>query len=211
MINNDYRYTKYELKKPNKVEKKEEFKKEIRLRYPRKNFYSIISDQNGGYKEKFLDIYDNKCVYCGNGIENLSIDLFEIDHYVNKASFEKTIDAHKLENIYPSCRTCNRNKTSIFINDKTIYFNLLNPNLGIEKVFFRDSDFSIKINNTYIQDNFITHFYNELGLNNLTRRLDYLLLLLRGLAKKYKTNSQVEMVLNNSILLLQSKRNTYTQ
>lgn len=207
MNNNDYRYTKYEHKNTNIIDDKKEFIAKIKLEHSKTvNHYSLISPNDGPYKKLYLKIYDNKCVYCGNSMTNLSIYLFEIDHYINKASFSQSEEklANHINNLYPACKICNSKKSGItFVNE---YVELFNPDNNIQNLFYRDEQYNIKIQEKYINDAFIKKFYERLKLDHTARRLDYLLLCMIGLATKTR-GSSLSKELSQLIVTLQGKRN----
>lgn len=207
MTNNDYRYSKYEEKNANVIMDKLAFAKKLNSEHPTtNNHYRFISENVGPYKLQYLKIFDNKCVYCGNSLQNLSVYLFEIDHYINKASFDDLVEEHAnhIDNLYPACKICNSKKSGItFMNE---YVTLFKPDSNIQNIFYRDDQYNIKIQEQYLNDIFVNKFYNKLKLNHDARRLDYLLLCMRGLADKTK-NSNLSKELIMLINSLQEKRN----
>lgn len=206
---NDYRNTEFCLAIENIAQKKEAFKQSMIDAQPKiTNFYKYLSDKDGQYKNNFLKLYNDKCAYCGNSLDNISIDLMEIDHYINEASFsvEEKINAHQIENLFPSCQTCNRKKSGITIYGD--YIKILNPDGNeVAKVFYRDTKYNICISKQYENDAFIIDFYNKLAFGREQRRLDFLLLKMRGLHAKLKENGYVKETLLGLINTLQSKRN----
>lgn len=180
----DYRYTMYENKTEDIEKRKQELLYEMLMKHPRmKNHYKYLRDSNLNFKPHLLEIYDEKCVYCGNSLRNIPIDLFEIDHFINVASFKKNDSyANCIDNLFPSCKACNRLKGDFYIKGE--YIKILNPNKEISNVFFRDDMYNIKISNKYVDDKTIESFYNTLLLDNEVRRLDYLLLSMKGFASR---------------------------
>ena len=91
------------------------------------NFYIHIRSNEGPYKRKFIKLYNDKCVYCGNSLDNINIALFEIDHYINEASFssDNKNEANVIENLVPSCQKCNRGKNGLTITGE--YIHILHP------------------------------------------------------------------------------------
>lgn len=182
MNKNDYRNTSYckELKEIS--HQKEKLKKIIRKNnHPRtKNFYEIIRNE---YKKEYLRIYNYKCSYCGASIDFIDYELFEIDHYKNKASCSNASEGGALENLVLACRTCNRSKGGLEI--RTEYLEKLQPdNEEIKKIFYRADNYEIKIKAEYSGDLEIYEFYKRLKLNYEFRKLDFLLLNLKGLYDK---------------------------
>ena len=209
----DYRNTEY-CPILDKVEKqKEDLEKEIKLKSPRtKIFYNKVKNRESIYNKKFAKIYNNKCAYCGAMLRLLPIESFEVDHFLNESSFPDTTEgrteAGRISNLVWSCISCNRGKSKITVNSP--YDNLLNTDNGnIATVFRRDKNYYIQICDTYKDDEFIQQFYDALHLGYETRRLDYLLLQLRG---KYKSEKNVErkQKLGEELIFLIERRNGMT-
>lgn len=205
----DYRNTEYCEALCNIETKKQEFKKKMLKDHPKMtNFYKYLREKNGQYKRRFIELYNNKCVYCGNSLDNIAIDLFEIDHFINEASFHGSNKAHEIENLVPACQLCNRGKNGLTING--IYLNVLNPENDImPMVFYRDEKYNIKITDDYKTDKFIENFYIALQLGKESRRLDFLLLKMRGLSKNLQDGNNVKQNLINIINELQQKKNRH--
>lgn len=206
----DYRNTKY-CPVLNKVkEQKENLEKEIISASPRtKIIYNKVKERDNVYHKKFAEIYNCKCAYCGAMWGLLPVESFEVDHFLNEASFSDTtkgrIKAGRLVNLVWSCISCNRGKRGITI--KPPYDDLLNVDNGnITVVFERDKDYYIQICDTYQSDEFVQQFYDALHLGYETRRLDYLGLQLEG---KYQAEKDVERKrkLGESLSILLKKRN----
>ncbi len=180
----DYRNTQYCPVFNNIDEKKKELEEKIKSECPRtKIIYNKVRERKGKYHDKFAEIYHRKCAYCGALWELLPVESFEVDHFINENSYPKTTagraEAGRMENLVWSCISCNRGKKEITI--ETPYEDILNVDNGsITNVFYRDRDFSIKICDTYQEDEFIQNFYKNLHLEYETRRLDYFALRLRG-------------------------------
>lgn len=203
----DFRNTKYCKELSNVKKLKEKFKKEILTKHPKlKDFYSLIRQEKGEYKTHFLHIFNNKCAYCGSSTDILPISLFEIDHYINKASFNMQSQANIIENLVPACKKCNRGKSEItIIND---YLNILDPEgEKIKEAFYRGDDFRIYICPKYKNDEFIKSFYKAIEFENEIRRIDYLLLNLIGLRDKLDLDTDIKDKLGDIIFTLQRKRN----
>lgn len=206
----DYRNTIYCPKLDNVESQKNTLEKEIKSEFPRtKIIYNKVNKRDSKYHEKFAKIYNNKCAYCGALWGLLPVESFEIDHFLNEASFSDTtkgrIEAGKLVNLVWSCISCNRGKCELTI--KPPYDVLLNVDNGnIADVFKRDKDFYIRIDATYQQDKFIRRFYDALHLGYETRRLDYLGLQLEGRYKAEKDEER-KRKLGESLSILLKKRN----
>lgn len=168
--------------------------------------------KNSVYYKKFAKIYNNKCAYCGAILGLLPIESFEIDHFLNEASFPNTtegrIEAGRMHNLTWSCVSCNRGKRGITI--KPPYDILLNVDNGnIATVFRRDKEYYIQICDTYKNDEFVRKFYEALHLGYETRRLDYLCLQLEGRYQAEK-NEKRKIKLGESLSILLKKRNHMT-
>lgn len=209
MDRNDYRNTTYCSKLKGVSEKKLKLKNKIKTEGHMKtdNFYELIRD-NPEYKKEYFGIYNYKCAYCGASILLLGTEVFELDHFKNKADHTENIN--DIFNIILSCKICNRGKSGFNIDNIS---NLLNPdNNEIAKVFYRDEDYYIRIHEKYLDNEEIKKFYKKLKLNYQIRRLDFLLLNLKGLIDKlenYKIKNKEDiksklLSLKNS---LQEKRN----
>lgn len=206
----DYRNTVYCPVLDNVEKKKQNLENEIKSESPRtKIIYNKVHDRNSIYHKKFARIYNDKCAYCGAMWGLLPVESFEVDHFLNEASFPNTTEgreaAGRMINLAWSCISCNRGKRGITI--KSPYDKLLNVDNGnIVDVFERDKDYYIRINDTYQDDEFIQQFYEELHLGYETRRLDYLGLQLEG---KYQAEKDVERKrkLGESLSILLKKRN----
>lgn len=205
----DYRNTEYCKTLCDIETKKQEFKKKMLKDHPKMtNFYKYLREKNGQYKRKFIELYNDKCVYCGNSLDNIAIDLFEIDHFINEASFHGSNRAHEIENLVPACQLCNRGKNGLTIDG--IYLNVLNPEIDVmPMVFYRDEKYNIKITDDYKTDEFIEKFYIALQLGKESRRLDFLLLKMRGLSKHLQEGNKVKQSLINIINELQQKKNRH--
>lgn len=80
-------------------------------------------------------------------------------------------------------------------------------NDSIKSVFSRDDDFYIKISDKYEDDNAVNAFYNQLGLGEEIRRLDYLLMNMIGFQRKTTDKPKVYTFLGQAIDQLRKKRN----
>lgn len=206
----DYRNTEYCPVLDQIESQKQALEDEIRSASPRtKIIYNRVSDRGSVYHKKFARIYNDKCAYCGALWGLLPVESFEVDHFLNEASFPNTTDgraeAGKMINLVWSCISCNRGKLGITIRPP--YDGILNTDNGnITKVFQRDDDYYIRISDTYQNDPFIQEFYENLHLGYEARRLDYLGLQLEG---KYRAeqNEARKQKLGESLSLLLKKRN----
>ena len=127
-MENDYRNTMFCPKLEDINNKKEKLNEEITKEHTRaKIIYNQIKDKDNVYKVKFMKIYNYKCSYCGNSIDNISSNLLEIDHYICESSFKSKEVAGKIENLVLACYDCNRAKSNFLIKNK--YKDILNPDL----------------------------------------------------------------------------------
>ena len=206
-MNNDYRNTKYCDLKNNIVSEKNSLEKKIKKEHPRvKIIYNQINKKGSEYNKKFRIIYSNKCAYCGITTDVISSELFEIDHFVCEASFNgDSIKAGEINNLVLSCRKCNQAKSDFQWNEE--YSSMFNVDDGsITKLFYRDKDYSIRIEKEYITDSVICSFYNKLKLSEEIRRLDFLLMNMYGFYYKNSNDSRIKIILEY-IFFLQRKRN----
>lgn len=192
--NKDYRNTEYCPCLKKVVEQKEILEKEIQLSHPHiKIIYNKVKKRNSIYHQKFYEIYNKKCAYCGAMLGLLPLESFEVDHFINEASFPHTTEgrseAGRMNNLVWACISCNRGKSGITIEPP--YDDLLNVDNGnIAKIFKRDESFNIKISDAYQDDKFIQRFYNNLHLGYERRRLDYLAVQLQGMYQSEKDEIQ---------------------
>lgn len=176
----DYRNTEF-CKKMTKISrKKKKLLTLLQKEHPRgKINYNIIKNY---YREKFYNIYNNKCAYCGASMETLGMDRLEIDHFIHESSFGKdNIKAGNIKNLVTACYACNRRKGSFLIeNDKKF-----NPDFKtFKKLFYRNSNYEIKIFYKYLNDKQVIRFYEILKLGAEFRRLDFLILKILKLIEK---------------------------
>lgn len=89
----DYRNTEY-CPILNKVEEqKMVLEKEIKSESPgTKIVYNKVNNRDSVYHKKFAKIYNNKCAYCGALWGLLPVESFEVDHFLNEASFPNTTE-----------------------------------------------------------------------------------------------------------------------
>ena len=210
---NDYRNTVYCPVLNRVEEQKQNLEKEIKAAFPRtKIIYNKVNHRDSFYHKRFAEIYNDKCAYCGARWGLLPVECFEVDHFLNEASFPDTTEgrakAGRMENLVLSCISCNRGKRGIAIEPP--YDSLLNVDNGnITAVFKRDEEYYIQICDTYKDDEFIQQFYGALHLGYETRRLDYLGLLLEGKYQAEK-NTERKRKLGECLSILLKKRNRMT-
>lgn len=205
---NDYRNTIYCSALEEIQQKKQKLKEDINTKYPRtKVLYNKIRPKDGEYISEFMKIYNHKCAYCGVSIKIIPLDLFEVDHYIYEKSFDTTEEAGQVENLVLTCSKCNRAKGKYHIKNK--YVDLLNTDNGnISKVFKRDDDYYIRIEEEFDEDEKIISFYEKLKLKYQVRRLDYLLMSMKGLYETIKDRPESSK-LGMCILEIENKRRLF--
>ena len=206
-MKSDYRNTIYEVSKKDIINEKNALEDKIKKEHPKvKIIYNQINKKDGNYNKQFRNIYNNKCAYCGISTDVISSELFEIDHFICEISFNgDSINAGKINNLVLSCKKCNRAKKDFIWNEiYSLKFNV--DDESITELFYRDVDYSIKIEKEYITDNSIYNFYIKLKLNEEIRRLDFLLMNMYGFYNKYYEDKNIYRILEYSVLL-QKKRN----
>ena len=209
-MKSDYRNTIYEVSKKDIINEKNALEDKIKKEHPEhpkvKIIYNQINKKDGNYNKQFRNIYNNKCAYCGISTDVISSELFEIDHFICEISFNgDSINAGKINNLVLSCKKCNRAKKDFIWNEiYSLKFNV--DDESITELFYRDVDYSIKIEKEYITDNSIYNFYIKLKLNEEIRRLDFLLMNMYGFYNKYYEDKNIYRILEY-IVLLQKKRN----
>ena len=110
-----------------------------------------------------------------------------------------------MSNLVLSCKRCNRAKKDFVWDD--IYSEKFNvDDESITKLFYRDIDYSIKIEDEFRTDSTICGFYEKLKFKEEIRRLDFLLMNMYGFYNKYKNDKRLNGLLE-CILILQKKRN----
>lgn len=177
----DYRYTKFSQVPTNLCEKKQALEDNIHEKYPRrKNIYKVLSKEYK-YKKLFAEIYGNRCAYCGLMVNIVSLSSFQIDHIVPSAVL-KTRGIHpdnSISNLAFSCQICNHYKSNIDFSQPELLG--LHPDKEkIKEIFYRDSDYYIKINNEENNES-IQKVYDKLCLGAQLKRVDYLLMCLHDL------------------------------
>lgn len=206
----DYRNSEYCPKLSKVDEEKKTLELLIQKESPKTQIiYNKVRNRKEKYNSMFAGIYNYKCGYCGCLCGLLPLESFEVDHFINEASFPKTtagrIEAGRMTNLVWSCITCNRGKTNVTVAGS--YINLLNPDLNnITSVFERNHEYYIKITDAYKEDGFINEFYEKLCLGYERRRIDYMLLELEGMYEEEKDPDK-KAQLGESLLRLTQKRN----
>lgn len=189
--NSDYRCNNYRYSAPEffYLEKKQDFERQVKTAHPRlSNFYRNVKDKN--FRKNFdfkKTIYNNSCVYCGLSALLIPQSTFEIDHVLPKAV---KVD-NGLYNIVCACKYCNRRKSHFYCRTSSNQ-ELLHPdNNRLQEIFYRDSNYYIKVNDLYITNNDIMQFYTQLALGEENKRLEYLILEIRDFCEKYPHDSSL--------------------
>lgn len=207
-MGDDYRNTKYCPTLDNLAEKKQDVKNSILAVHSRAiDMHRYISDNDKSFKQAFVQAYNAKCAYCGVPLENISWNLFEIDHFIPQTDgrFKYKSEAGYIENLVLSCFNCNRAKGDFVIPDKDHY--KVHPDgSDVCNTFVRDDDYYIRLSDASLGDASVEAFYERLCLGNQMHRLDYLLMNMRGLRDSLKDKPSAYVLLNQAIELMKSKR-----
>ena len=187
----DYRCTKYEESFPLVRKKKKEFEDFFTQKPPRgparekTSMYKYVSKRENSENDKFREIYNNKCVYCGINIDIVARGSFEVDHFINQKHtgyMGKKENINRINNLVNSCERCNGGKQGFNVPLRYSYVKLLHPDFEkVHQVFWRNSKFEIEISPQYQDDRIVKDFYGCLKLGYEVRRLDYLLLRINSL------------------------------
>ena len=78
---------------------------------------------------------------------------------------------------------------------------------GIKNTFIRDEQYYICINDEYKKNQCIKEFYNKLRLGSELHRLDYLLMNIIGLQRRYQENEELYAGLGKIVDIIKAKRN----
>ena len=204
----DYRNTRYCPEFKNIVAQKQALKTEIENKHQVKDLYTLISPNDGNtFKYDFMRIYNHKCCYCGVQLPIIPKQMFEIDHFRHKkhVAFANTASAGTIDNLVLACRKCNRSKSEIIIDDDD-YEKLYPDDGSIAGSFVRDDDYYIEVAPEMQGDEKIQAFYKQLKLNEEVRRLDYLLMNIRGLREKASDKPEIQNLLGKAYDTLIEKR-----
>ncbi len=205
----DYRNTEFCPQLGDIDERKQTVVDMVKRDHPKaRDMHAHISKNKSSYKRAFIGAYNGKCSYCGVTISIIPKDSFEIDHFIYKEDprFKSKSDAGYIENLVLACHKCNHAKSSFSVPDET-YEHLHPDKPGIRKSFVRDDDFYIKIASDKNEDEHIKRFYDQLELGAEVRRLDFLLINMRGLQTKIPAESTAHKIIGEAITILQTKRN----
>lgn len=205
----DYRRTKYCPKLVMIQDKKKAVEQSIRESHPKaEDMHTYISNNSEKFKLQFIHAYNDKCAYCGVSIELLRKNSFEIDHfqYREASKFATKKEAGYIENLILACHDCNNNKGSLWIDEDQ--FDRLYPDgEGIKSTFVRDEQYYIRVNDLYESNPHVIEFYEKLQLGSELHRLDYLLMSIKGMQKKYQENKELYYHLGHIFDVIWKKRN----
>lgn len=204
----DYRNTKYCPEFKDIAIQKQALKGIIEQKHHVQDLYNLISPNDGTtYKAEFMRIYNCKCCYCGVQLPVIPKQLFEVDHFRHKKhkAFSSEADAGTMDNLVLSCRKCNRSKSELLIDDSD-YAKLYPDDGSITTAFIREDNYYITVAPEMKKDEKVQAFYLKLKLYEEVRRLDYLLMNIRGLKEKTSDNPRIQSLLSKAYETLLEKR-----
>ena len=209
----DYRRTAYEPDWGDISAKKNTLVSEIKSEHPhQRDMHNLVSVNDSVWKRKFMQVYNGKCAYCGVSLDIAPQRYFEVDHFIYQKHprFEGSkAKAGYMGNLVLACNLCNRNKSDIDIPDDTHTY--LHPDKpGFSETFIRDADYYIRVSENKIDDEKALELYHTLKLDAETRRLDYLLMSMKGFRSNINEMSPAYKCLADAIDLLQRKRNEFS-
>ena len=209
----DYRITAYDSGYGDIPSKKAALVNEIKNAHPHKrDMHDLVSVNDSVWKRKFMQVYDGKCAYCGVSLNIASQRYFEVDHFIYQKHPRfngSKANAGYMENLVLACNLCNRSKSDIDVPDDTHAY--LHPDKpGITETFIRDDDFYIRISESKKDNPKAVELYQALNLDAEIRRLDYLLMSMKGFRQKISKDSPAQTYLADAIELLQRKRNEFS-
>ncbi|GAA0135160.1 hypothetical protein YSY43_20000 [Paenibacillus sp. YSY-4.3] len=191
-------------------EKKIKFMEDFKLEHPQvKNIYDTIKKRDNKFNAHFRSIYYNKCAYCGVNTQVIDSSRFEVDHVVPVSVLKLSLGysekfINSIDNLVSSCQMCNRGKSNFLCEEESLY--LLHPdNNNLPQIFWRNDDYSIKINEKYNDNSIIIQFYDKLKFHNQLRRIDYLLMEMKDFCDKYEGEHLVDEI-QKLIIKIESKR-----
>lgn len=205
----DYRNTKYCPNLDDVASKKQEVVNLIKKDFPNAvDMHNYLRKNEGEYKVPFMKAYNCKCAYCGVSIDLIKKDAFEIDHYIcqNDPRFSTKKEAGYIENLILACHDCNHKKRSFVIPAREE--KKLHPDASeIRRTFWRDDLYYIKISESEKTNSTIVEFYKQLKLGTEVHRLDFLLMNMIGLQRKYSEKGELCLELGKIVDMLRIKRN----
>lgn len=203
----DYRCTPYCPPFHNIPEKKRTLLEEIRKTHKRaKDIYRIVKARENDAHKGFFALYNDKCAYCGCSVDILSAQLFEVDHLKPKSDKETpSEELNALDNLVLSCRNCNNGKSDYWFQELSEEWSP--DGCGIAEIFNRDNQFNIVVASSYKADTRVKELFKELKMGEQYRRLDYLLMSMKGYIKTLPLDSDKRRLLIDIFCELLEKRN----
>ncbi|SDG26826.1 HNH endonuclease [Fontibacillus panacisegetis] len=206
----DYRNTSFNDNDFLLGEKKIKFMEDFKLDHPQvKNIYNTIKNRDNKFNAQFRSIYYEKCAYCGVNTQVIDSSRFEVDHVVPASVLKLGLGysdefINGIDNLVNSCHMCNRGKSNFLCEEESL--NLLHPdNNNLPQIFWRSDDYSIEINEVYIDNLVIKEFYDKLKLHNQLRRIDYLLMEMKDFCEKHEGEQIIDKI-QKLITRIESKR-----
>lgn len=207
----DYRNTEYCSPLGDVLKKKEKVVDAVKKDHPYAvDIHEYVKKNGTAYKRAFLEAYNGKCSYCGVTLSIIPQSSFEIDHFIPESDsrFKSKKDAGYIENLVLACHKCNHSKSGLIIPDLDHQY--LNPDhTEITNTFFRDEYYYIRVSESKKDNKSVIEFYNKLDLGADLRRLDYLLLSMKGLRGKISGGLSGQALFDHVIDVLQRKRNLH--
>ena len=203
----DYRCTPYGPSFDNVPGKKDEFKDAMSKKHRRaKNWYRIVNPRGSSEHKAFAGIYGYKCAYCGTSVKIIPAQLFDVDHIRPQA--DKSISAEEinaLDNLVLACHDCNNGKSDYWFSDLSGKWSP--DGMGIAQIFVRDDSYTIHISEGFDNDDNVCELYRVLKLGEQYRRLDYLLMMMKGYIDTLPEGSKKRLTLTDICNRLHEKRN----
>ena len=206
-MNNDYRLSRYSTLTFNSIlDNKETFLIEFQKLHPTaKKIYNYVNKRRTPENKLFRDVYYNTCVYCGVNTQVNSSSQFEVDHIIAQANNDSS-DKHSINNLANACCLCNGRKKAIDITN----YPDLHPDINkLNNMFYRDSDFYIKIDLSYQGVPEVTSFYSTLKLDDELHRLEYLLITMKGFCDRNSSHPKINDIKDFLSKLEQFRREQY--
>lgn len=183
--------------------RKAELLHQIKQKHPRSNnHYNIVKTKSDPFHKQFALIYNERCGYCGITYQVRPSSDFEIDHFLCKSSGREGVNL--LDNLVYSCHFCNHRKHEYLIDESVR--SILNPDLDINKTFYRDEMMHIRIRDVYQSDVHVNDFYDKIQFSNERRRIEFLLMSLISY-KKYLVDEKTILAFSKIIDIIRESYN----